>query len=66
MSASREEMSAVLALVGVALMAAGFWLILKKPDSGEDSSPWGEIIGGNCVLSAGSLFVLQLVFVFLR
>ena len=46
MSASREEMSVVLALVGVALMAAGFWLILKKPDSCEDSSPWGEIIGG--------------------
>lgn len=66
MSASREEMSVVLALVGVALMAAGFWLILKKPDSGEDSSPWGEIIGGIWVLSAGSLFVLQMFFVFLR
>ena len=66
MSASREEMSVVLALVGVALMAAGFWLILKKPDSSEGSSFWWEIIGGIFLLIAGGLFVIQVFFVFLR
>ena len=66
MSASREEMSVVLALVGVALLAAGFWLILKKPDSSEGSNVWWEIIGGIFLLIAGGLFVLQVFFVFLR
>ena len=66
MSASREEMSVVLALVGVALMAAGFWLILKKPDNSEGSNFWWEIVGGIFLLITGGLFVLQVFFVFLR
>ena len=65
MSAS-GEMSVVLALVGVALLATGFWLILKEPDDSDDNSPWWEIIGGIFLLIAGGLFVLQVFFVFLR
>ena len=60
------EMSVVLALVGVALLAAGFWLILKEPDSSEGSNCWWEIIGGIFLLIAGGLFVFQVFFVFLR
>ena len=60
------EMSVVLALVGVALLAAGFWLILKKPDDSDDCSLWREIASGIFLLIAGSLFVVQVFFVFLR
>lgn len=65
MSAS-GEMSVALALVGVALLAVGFWLILKKPDNSEGSNFWWEIVGGIFLLITGGLFVLQVFFVFLR